>query len=333
MRKLKVLVATGGTGGHLFPAKQLTELMPDDECVFAGHQLEKTPFFDRKVPYYEIPSSNRNPLALLKGLLRSVRLLWRFKPDVVVGFGSFHSFPVLLAAAILRKKIVLFEANCSVGKVNRLFAPFAKKVAFQFPLKEKKAAYVPLLPWIGKQTTTLSAADARKSYGLDPDVFTILVFGGSQGAVFINKTFCAAAHLLKKPFQVIHFTGKNDPEIKYEVPHVVKPFETEMAKAYAAADLVVCRCGAGTTAELIRFQKPAILIPYPYAYDHQRKNGEFLKQGARVLLQATVTAANLAQEIEQMRGELAAYRQALKQIELPQTVSLDQLVRSVGEKR
>jgi UDP-N-acetylglucosamine--N-acetylmuramyl-(pentapeptide) pyrophosphoryl-undecaprenol N-acetylglucosamine transferase len=333
MGKLKVLVATGGTGGHLFPAKQLTELMPDAESVFAGHLLEKTPFFDRKVPYYEIPSSNRNPLILLTGLFRSFRLLWRFKPDVVVGFGSFHSFPVLLAAVLLRKKIVLFEANCSVGKVNRLFMPFAKKVAFQFPLKDKKAAYVPLLPWIGKQTTMLSAAEARKSYGLDPDVFTILVFGGSQGAIFINKTFCAAAKLLQRPFQVIHFTGKEDSEIKYEVPCVVLPFEKEMAKAYAAADLVVCRCGAGTTAELIRFQKPAILIPYPYAYDHQRKNGEFLKLGARVLLQATATPDILAQEIERMRDKLASYKEALQRIELPQTVDFGALVRAVGEKR
>src|SRR5690348_5990772 len=111
---LKVLMATGGTGGHLFPARQLTELLKNCEVLFAGHKLESTPFFDRKVPYHEVHSSNRKPMAILKGVWQSLKLIWSFKPDVVVGFGSFHSFPVLLAAVLLRKKIILFEANCSL---------------------------------------------------------------------------------------------------------------------------------------------------------------------------------------------------------------------------
>jgi UDP-N-acetylglucosamine--N-acetylmuramyl-(pentapeptide) pyrophosphoryl-undecaprenol N-acetylglucosamine transferase len=207
----------------------------------------------------------------------------------VVGFGSFHSFPVLLAAAILRKKMVLFEANCTLGKVNCFFAPFAKKVALQFPIPHKKAAYVPLLPWI----------DLKKNggkYEKDPERFTILVFGGSQGAHFINHTFCEAAKKLTFPFRVIHFTGKDDPQITYAVPNVVKAFEDDMAAAYAVADLVVCRCGAGTCAELIRYQLPSIVIPYPYAHDHQRKNGEYLKNGTRMILQKETTPETLRDE-------------------------------------
>jgi UDP-N-acetylglucosamine--N-acetylmuramyl-(pentapeptide) pyrophosphoryl-undecaprenol N-acetylglucosamine transferase len=226
---LKVLIATGGSGGHLFPAKQLAELLADCEVVFAGHKLESTPFFDRKVPYFEIAStgSKKKWPILLKGLFQSLKLLFRFRPDVVVGFGSFHSFPVLLAAAFFRKKIILFEANCSLGKVNRFFAPFACKVALQFPIPHEKAVYVPLLPWTVKKAKT-------KNYQRDPKRMTILVFGGSQGADFINKTFCKAAKLLSFPFQVIHLTGKEDLELKYSVPAVVKPFESEMSAAYEA---------------------------------------------------------------------------------------------------
>jgi UDP-N-acetylglucosamine--N-acetylmuramyl-(pentapeptide) pyrophosphoryl-undecaprenol N-acetylglucosamine transferase len=334
---LNVLIATGGTGGHLFPSQQLAELLADCEVVFAGHKLESNPFFHRKGPFHEISSSSKKKgvLSILKGVWQSLKLIRRLKSDVVVGFGSFHSFPVLLAAVLLRKKIVLFEANCSLGKVNRFFVPFADKVAFQFPVAERKAAYVPLLPWVGRQLAKVPRADARKFYQLHPETFTILVFGGSQGASFLNETFCAAAALLHaqgEALQVIHLTGKEDRGVQYDFRAVVKPFETEMAAAYAAADLVVCRCGAGTTAELIRFQKPAILIPYPYAHGHQRKNGEFLTKGARMVLQHEASAERLAAEIRAIRTELATRSEALKQIVLPQTVDFGALVRSVGGK-
>ncbi len=377
---LKVVIATGGTGGHLFPAQQLAELLGEAEVHFAGHKLTSTPFFQRKAPFHEIASTGslkKWPL-LLKGLWQSLVLLSRLKPDVVVGFGSFHSFPTLLAAVILRKKIVLFEANCSLGKVNRFFAPFAEKVAFQFPILHPKAVYVPLLPWVGKKERSKTYSHdlyrewlKNREFGQEapqifvpergavfentarsegqkcgakptppkPDssttsgIFTILVFGGSQGAAFINQTFCQAAKLLSFPFQVIHLTGKEAIEIKYDAPAIVKPFEEEMAAAYEAADLVVCRCGAGTTAELIRFTKPSIVIPYPYAHDHQRKNGEFLKEGTRLLLQKEATAKRLAEEIEKARENLEFHREALRNIALPETIDFGTVVRRVGERK
>jgi len=332
---MKVLVATGGTGGHLFPAQQLKALLPDCDLLFAGYKLAETPFFDRKTPYQEIAAAPLQKilpflLASWKGFWQSIALIRRYQPDVVVGFGSFYSFPVLLASLILRKKIVLFEANCTLGKVNRFFAPFAAKMALQFPMQQKNSVYVHLFP---KQTKLPSASAARKALGLHPNLFTILVFGGSQGAVFINQTFCAAASLLKFPFQVIHLTGKEDPEIKYQVPSVVKPFEKEMDLAYASADIAVCRCGAGTTAELIRYQKPAVLIPYPYAYDHQKKNGEFLKEGARLLLQSEANPERLAAEIDALRGEIEMRKEVLKQIEIPETLDFGAVVRAVGAKQ
>lgn len=334
---LKVLIATGGSGGHLFPAKQLATLLADCNVVFAGHKLASSPFFDRKIPYHEILSASkkREWFSILKGIWQSLTLIRQFQPDVVVGFGSFHSFPVLLAAVLRRKRIILFEANCSLGRVNRFFTPFAQKVAFQFPTKGKKAVYVPLLPWVRTQMTSLTPQEARKSYHLDAEKFTILVFGGSQGAVFINKIFCAAALRLHKKgwvFQVIHLTGNENAQVKYNVSAAVLPFESHMATAYAAADLVICRAGAGTVAELIRFQKPAILIPYPYAHDHQRKNGEFLNKGARLLLQNEANPERLVLEIEVMREELTGRKNALQQMVMPQTVNFEVLVKSVGKR-
>lgn len=322
----KVLIATGGTGGHLFPSQQLAERLSDCEVLFAGHKLKTSPFFHRRVPYVEIASasSKKKAFLLLKGVFQSLKMIWRFKPDVVVGFGSYHSFPVLMAAVILKRKIVLFEPNGSLGKVNRFFARFAKKVAFQFPIHHPKSVYVPLLPW--------KALNVRKKEK-DPYRRTILVFGGSQGASFINETFHKAARLLSFPFQVIHLTGKEGLELHYTVPAIVKPFEEDMGSVYARADFAVCRCGAGTTAELIRYQIPAVVIPYPYAHDHQRKNGEFLKRGVRMLDQKETTPERLAEEIEALNANLDQHQSALKSLFFPETIPFDQVVRLVGDKK
>lgn len=354
--KIKILIAAGGTGGHLFPAQQLSEkLLKDGDCeiFFAGHKLAETPFFKREGVFFEEIASA--PLknvflffaAVWKGFFQSLRLIRSFKPDAVVGFGSFHSFPVLLAAAVLRKKIVLFEANCLLGKVNRLFIPLACKVALQFPVEKKlsgKEAYVPLLPW-NFSMKKHSQNEARISFQLKPDLFTILVFGGSQGASFLNQAFCEAARLLKQKglqFQVIHLTGK-EGKASYEgmdIPVCVKTFEQEMHLAYGAADLVVCRSGAGTVAELIRFQKPAILIPFPYASeDHQKVNGKYLSEtigGSRLLLQAEARPERLAEEILGIKDELQKRKDALQKIckETEGRAHFAQIIRSVAiEKR
>lgn len=323
---LKILMATGGTGGHLFPSQQLAEQLSDCQVVFAGHKLKTSPFFNRNYPYYETASaSSRKQIGtLLKGVWQGLKIVFRFSPDVVVGFGSFHSFPVLMAAVLLRKKIILFEPNCSLGKVNRFFAPFAKKIAFQFPISHPRAVYVPLLPW--KNVDIKPPQKDRKTK-------TILVFGGSQGADFINKAFCQAAKLLSFPFQVIHLTGKEDPDIRYCVPAIIKPFEQDMASLYAQSDFAVCRCGANTTAELIRYNIPAIVIPYPYAHNHQRKNGEFLKNGVRLLDQKDASPERLAWEIEEMHAHLEQHKAALREIFFPKTVGLGSVVRVIGGKK
>jgi UDP-N-acetylglucosamine--N-acetylmuramyl-(pentapeptide) pyrophosphoryl-undecaprenol N-acetylglucosamine transferase len=354
--KPKILIAAGGTGGHLFPAQQLcSELQRNGgaEFLFAGYKLEASSFFDTEnISYQEIPSAPLKKLlpflkASSKGFWQSVRLIRSFQPDVVVGFGSYHSFPVLLAAAILRKKIVLFEANCILGKVNRLFLPLATKIAFQFPQQKKKTrkgVFVPLLPWVQqKEIKCYACSEAKRAYGLDPELLTILVFGGSQGAQFLNREFPKALQILQARghvFQVIHLTGKEgeNPEglyKKYDVAASIKPFETNMALAYSAADVVVCRSGASTMAELIRLQKRALLIPYPYAADdHQRINAQVLRDKVgtmRMLLQPEASPKKMADEVE----KLFLCREVQKNHFFQENrIDFAELVRSVaGEKR
>lgn len=352
--KLRVLIGAGGSGGHLFPAQQLSQKLIDCDLFFAGHQLGRNPFFQKEsVPYAEIesaPTSRFLPFlkATWKGLKQSISLIQRFQPHVVVGFGSYHSFPLLLAAVLLRKKIVLFEANCVLGKVNRLFRPFCRKFALQFPLFEKSRSrdvFVPLLPWKLFDPKMISQEEARKAFSLRPQCTTLLVFGGSQGAQFINQAFCKAALALKEKghvFQVIHLTGKDDPQSvasAYEeagIPAVVKAFETEMNLAYIAADCVICRSGAATAAELIQFAKPALLIPFPFATeDHQKKNGQYLAevvQGAQLLLQEEASQERMVEEIETLLQKIPAYGQALQEVKEEQKgrIALDIWVRAVG---
>jgi UDP-N-acetylglucosamine--N-acetylmuramyl-(pentapeptide) pyrophosphoryl-undecaprenol N-acetylglucosamine transferase len=300
---MRILIAAGGSGGHLFPAQQLAELLPDAEIHFAGHGLEKSPFFHKSLyAFTDIESASlEKPFAFLRtlcsGVVQSLRLLRSFSPDVVVGFGSYHTVPLLCAAVLLRKPIVLYEANASLGKVNRLFAPFAKSIASPFP---GVGVRVPFFPWIQKEAVLSS-----EGYGLEAPV--CLVFGGSQGASFLNEHFWRTAKLAG--VQVLHFTGKEEEVARVEQRYAeagvkahVKAFETQMARAYAAANCAVCRAGAGTVSELVRYQLPALLIPYPHAGGHQQKNAEWFAQvgGGSWLRQTEAQPERCAERIAEL---------------------------------
>lgn len=295
----KVLIAVGGSGGHLFPAQELREnLKGKADVLFAGHNLKKSAFLDRKYSFKEIQSApfrKKNPFQFLwvltKSFFQSLFLILNYSPDVVVGFGSYHSFPILLAARVLRKKIVLFEANTVPGKVNRFFGGLGALLAHQFPIesKIKRQTLVSSLPWGKKEIPTKE--DAYRYFDLDPTLPVVLVFGGSQGAHTLNQIMPES--LASIPCQVLHFTGGE--EIEYQNKSVVKKFEKRMDLAYIASDVVVCRSGASTIAELLLYQKPALLIPFPFATDqHQLKNGQFLseKVGGALLLEEKEMSSN-----------------------------------------
>jgi UDP-N-acetylglucosamine--N-acetylmuramyl-(pentapeptide) pyrophosphoryl-undecaprenol N-acetylglucosamine transferase len=214
-----------------------------------------------------------------------------------VGFGSYHSFPVLAAAWLRRIPVVLYEANTVPGKVIRCFSQYAKVTGLHFDeaakyLKGKSIELgMPLRE--GYNSLSLSSNRARQQLGLDSNKFTFLVFGGSQGAFNINLLICSAiVHNLAERstnYQVIHLVGAQSEvetfKEQYENANIqclVKGFEPEMNVVWRASDLAICRAGAGTIAELIEMEVPAILIPYPYAADqHQDKNADVLVEQIR----------------------------------------------------
>jgi len=344
-RKKKVILAAGGTGGHLFPAQKLAkDLQLQTDILFVGSGLKTNPFFYRdQFSFKEIKS--RTPfkrkkvfacLAIIAGIIQSLKVLKDFKPDLVVGFGSFHSFPLLAAAKLKKIPYVLFESNCFPGKVNRLFSKWARVSAIQFDEASKnlrgKAVEVSMPLWNEKK---VDKTLARAYFGLDPSLFTLLIFGGSQGAGNINDLIYSSLKNTpeKYTFQVIHITGSKEQSEKMKTLYAslklkafVKEFEEEMSLAWQSADLAICRSGAATLAEQIAYEVPAILIPYLLASDqHQKKNATFMMhrvRGAVDLSEEGLTSSHLIRTInsliENNQERLKAMRDAIKQFKLRQ---------------
>lgn len=327
----KIVLAVGGTGGHVFPALALAEELKEKygyDVHFAGGKLSKNPYFrGESCSLYEVSCGklSKNPLefirqsySLFKGVRESIKLLKELQPDVVIGFGSYYSLPVLIAAKWLKIKVFLHEANSVPGRVNRLLSRFADQVWVQFPsagpaLKaNSKLGGLPIRKNLKKGI--VSQAESRTLFQLDPKLLTILVLGGSQGARKLNCLFSEAVlfHLreLLPPFQVIHSTGSHAETellmaryVSASVPAYVRPFIGNMQYAWSAADISITRAGAGTIVEQYEFEVPSILMPYPDATDHhQDLNADFLEKSAlaKKVNEATITPQGLAQKIQEL---------------------------------
>lgn len=342
----KILIAAGGTGGHIYPAlglaEELSHLIAPCAIHIAGHQLQKSPFLNQ-VPYplHSISSSKiyKNPLKMLaslyqisKGIGESLRLINEVQPDTIVGFGSFHTFPLLIAGLIKNIPVILHEGNAFPGKVNRLLSRFCHFTAVQFPdaivhLKgEKREALLPLR----KELTSIKMTqeEARLKLNLSPNRFTLLIFGGSLGASFLNELMLKTIPQMNQnfsPFQIIHLTGNNSKQTEeireaYKQAglfHFVAPYHFDMGTLWKAADLSISRSGASTIREMIAFEVPAILIPYPQAADdHQVKNGSFISSkigGALMMEQKEATPEKLLTILEKLFSHKMATYRAMKQ--------------------
>jgi len=337
-----IVIAAGGTGGHVFPAQALANHLlkkdPSYRIVFMGKGLDTNKFFDRITFTYErvdsASLSYKSPLkgfaAIFGGTIDAYRFLRKFRPSAVVGFGSFHSFTTVLAALLCRIPVILFESNSIPGKVNRLFSRFAVCTAVQFPAAKKhlKGESVDVSIPFGSlgQNEEMSKEEALQYFGLLPDKYTFLVFGGSQGAGFINEVFLDTLPVNKEKreaMQVIHLTGAlTSPEETrkvYEekgISACVKSFESNMRSAWVLADAAICRSGAATLAELIQFEVPSILIPYPHAKDgHQFKNALFMEEigAAFCLEEKNVSTRNLGSLLEQFLDKKSTVTNTMKE--------------------
>lgn len=344
----KILIATGGTGGHVYPAMALAQQLmcelPGCQIVFVGGGLTHNRYFDQNAFAHHSISCGafvkKSPKAIMhafshiaKGIWQSRKIMREFRPDVVVGFGSFYAFPSLVAAKLMSIPLVLHEANSIPGKVNRLLARWATVIGVHFPetlhLLQGKAVEVGMPLRLGFRHNSISREEARHHFGLLPNRKTLLVFGGSQGAHAINTSVRNALHQINsnQSFQVLHIAGElamaETLRKEYEQGEIcacVRAFEDRMDLAWQAADLVICRSGAGTIAEQLEFEVPGILIPFPRAADnHQEHNADFMVAtvgGAMKLHEKDLVAARLVTCLSEFLKDdgalLLAMRRAMK---------------------
>ncbi len=311
---MKVLFAGGGTGGHLYPAVamagELMKLIPDVEISFAGTtggieatEVPRLGFRLHLIPVRGLKRGgslfnlleNIGVLADFTGALgRAVSLVWREMPDVVVGTGGFVSAPLLFAAQLMGKKTLIQEQNAFPGVTTKLLAALASEVHLSF---EEARRFLPKTQRIivsgnpARSFELLEASLARHRFGLHEARPTLLVFGGSRGARSINNAVLLRLGELTTSANLVWQTGSLDFErlkgLVRPSPYLwIAPYIEDMGAAYSAADLVLCRAGASSLAELTNLGKPSVLVPYPYATgDHQRHNARALvDNGAAIVV-------------------------------------------------
>ena len=302
----RIVIATGGTGGHLFPAisiaEELKKQLPEVEIGFAGEgkRGEETAVGKHGYSFERIPCSPllrefglplRFVLKNARGFLEARKFLKTFSPDLVVLTGGYASAPVGLAAWRMKIPILLQEQNCLAGLTSKLLGRFAESVCFgfepgsyQFNRPERLTVTGnPLRP----ELTTLDQKAAIDDFTLEPDFRTVLVMGGSQGARSLNTILMEVFDFIEDHgrLQLIWQTGEIDFErcqgsVKSRgFPHRLFKFIDNMSAAYSAADLVVCRSGALSLSELAFMGRPSLLVPYPFASEgHQYHNARYFQE-------------------------------------------------------
>jgi UDP-N-acetylglucosamine--N-acetylmuramyl-(pentapeptide) pyrophosphoryl-undecaprenol N-acetylglucosamine transferase len=330
---MKIVIAAGGTGGHLYPAVALAQEFlrhdPTTTVLFIG----TTRGIEGRVLSHEgfelqtitaRPVMGRGYVQALKavgslpaGVVEAIRILKARRADLIIGIGGYTTPPVVLAAWLLRRPRVILEPNAYPGMANRCLAPFADRIflafaaaAAHFPRRPVRVVGTPIRRAFFAQEGT-----GREARGAREGRKTLLIFGGSQGAAAINQAVMEALprlRLLQPHVAIVHQTGEADHERVKAAYHAagvqaeMAPFLFDMPSVLRAADLVVARAGAVTVAELTACGRPAVLIPLPHAiHQHQHRNAAVLEAaGAALLLpQADLAGDRLAATIERLLGD------------------------------
>jgi UDP-N-acetylglucosamine--N-acetylmuramyl-(pentapeptide) pyrophosphoryl-undecaprenol N-acetylglucosamine transferase len=328
---IRVLIAAGGTGGHLYPgiaiAEEWMRTHPDSKVVFVGTNrgpetkavpragFELQTIAARGLPRRPGLGWFRAAFGLARGLAQSFRLIVDLKPHVVVGTGSYVSAPVILVARLFGIPVIIQEQNSIPGATNRWLNLVATEVHISFLesrgyFRRKNNLRVSGNP-IRRSLLQQDRSSAYEVFGLDPEKRTLFVFGGSRGASSINRAMEGALeHLKQMPsLQVIWQTGAEDFEAmqsrfrSFPIKVRVFAYLEAIEKAYAVADIAVCRAGAMTIAELTACGIASILVPYPHATrDHQTHNARGLvdRDAALVIADKDLTPETLAKKIESL---------------------------------
>ncbi len=347
---LRVLIAGGGTGGHLFPALAIAETLRDKgvEAMFVGTksglEAKIVPQKGFSLKFIWLSGFNRKklfsnllfPFKVVFSAFQSFRILSKYRPLAALGTGGYVCGPILLAAALKGIPIFLQEQNSYPGVTTRLLARFAKEIYLNF---EEASAHLPSkAKWrhVGNPVrpgfTKMDRATVIRMWELNPSLPTLLVFGGSQGALSINRAVNDILPSLGKRCNLIWSRGYLDKSdlSAWQGPGVlvVREFIDDMPAAYAAADLAVCRSGAMTLSELQAAALPAILIPYPYAAaDHQKHNAlAFCRNGGAMMIEnKDLNGDRFLSEVSSLlhnKAELERMSSALAEIEIPDTAAI-----------
>ncbi|MFL6208411.1 MAG: undecaprenyldiphospho-muramoylpentapeptide beta-N-acetylglucosaminyltransferase [Pyrinomonadaceae bacterium] len=360
---MRVLFAAGGTGGHIYPAiavaNEFRQRHTDAVIRFVGTARGLETRLVRQAGYeltliesaglvnMGLRARMRGLLVLPKSLLAARRLIKEFRPDAVVGAGGYVTGPVLLVAALARVPTLIMESNAVPGFTNRRLIRFVDAAA---------ASWEATLPYFGRKGVVTGNPVRREFFDIpakmrDPTRFSLLLFGGSQGARAINEAMAAALSLLTEQrarLHITHQTGKLDfakVRAAYEQAGWmdkadVREYIDDMTTAFANADLIIARAGATTSAELAAAGRAGVMIPLPGQLEQQR-NAEVLQQAgaARMILQPELTGARLAQEIAALVAapeRITAMEQAARKFARPDaaaaTVQLIERLVSRGQR-
>ena len=336
-RGVGIIIAGGGTGGHLFPGIAIAEEFlgrdPANRVLFIGTErgLVKKVLGSMGFPLRTLKVEGlqgRGPVRILSSLLKipgtllaSFRILRTFQPAVVVGVGGYASGPAVLTARLMGLKTAIAEQNAFPGLTNRILGRFVHRIFVTFPASAR---------WFPAGRTRVTGNPIRIAFLADKPAgqkgdprFTLLIFGGSQGAHAINRVVMEALGslgYLKDQIRFIHQAGEKDRETVAQAYREggftaeVSPFIPDMAAAYRAADLLLCRAGATSIAEITAGGKAALLIPFPFAVnDHQTQNAELLARAgaAQMIPERGLNGRRLAAIIER----LYRYPEEIKQME------------------
>ncbi|MDQ3879281.1 MAG: undecaprenyldiphospho-muramoylpentapeptide beta-N-acetylglucosaminyltransferase [Actinomycetota bacterium] len=357
---MKVVIAGGGTAGHVNPALAVAQAMSDDSVSFIGTAVgaESTlvPGRGFELNYIDVAGFDRaKPLLLPAVGIRAVKafraarsILTARSPDVVLGMGGYVSLPVVTAARSARIPVVLHEQNIVLGLANRLAKRAARTVAVSFEetLSDIGAKGVftgnPVLPEIVSAELGPARERGIERWRLDPWRKTLLVFGGSLGAATINAAARGLAKLWshRADVQVVHVTGMRNPaEVGSggDLIYRSESFVTDMVEAYAVADIALCRGGATTVAELGVIGLPSVIVPYPHHRDKQQeRHGRVLEAAgaAAVIPDAEATADRVATVVDDLWSDedrLGEMRNAAKRWGRPDAAAaLAAVVRSAA---
>jgi UDP-N-acetylglucosamine--N-acetylmuramyl-(pentapeptide) pyrophosphoryl-undecaprenol N-acetylglucosamine transferase len=327
---MRVIIAGGGTGGHVIPALAIAQELQSRyraDVLFIGTargiETRLVPAAGYQLELITVGALNRVDLAtraktlldLPRAIAQSARVITEFRPDVMIGVGGYASGPAMIAASFMNVPMMAFEPNVIPGIANRLVAPMVRAAAVHFPATQRYF----------RNAVVTGVPVRREFFHVPPRLpdapLTLLVFGGSQGAHAINVAVMESLTPLAKAvpgIHLIHQTGEKDYEAAQDaaaragISAQVSRFIDDMPDAFAHADLLLCRSGASTVAEITAAAKPAIFVPLPTAADdHQRHNAETLANAnaARLLPQAELTSGRLAGELASLLTDRARLQQ------------------------